>query len=139
NYPDHLSGMPRSIPRRIEQVRLSTSSLFVLPSPVNGRVGIRDFTFEACSSFTHVAAYQIAARLKADICPEAPTQSVTRPSRSVATMLIDVYMDGSSPHWRSAPLRRTVNQTCTARRRGERFTLKGRGRAAPGESATVAH
>jgi hypothetical protein len=90
-------------------VRLSTSSLFVLPSPVNGRVGIRDFTFEACSSFTHVAAYQIAARLKADICPEAPTQSVTRPSRSVATMLIDVYMDGSSPHWRSAPLRRTVN------------------------------
>ena len=56
--------MPRSIPRRIEQVRLSTSSLFVLPSPVNGRVGIRDFTFEACSSFTHVAAYQIAARLK---------------------------------------------------------------------------
>ena len=103
--------MPRSIPRRIEQVRLSISSLFVLPSPVNRRVGIRNFTFEACSSFTHVAAYQIAARLKADICPEAPTQSVTRPSRSVATMLIDVYMDGSSPHWRSAPLRRTVNQT----------------------------
>src|ERR1039458_3477915 len=30
----------------------------------NGRVGIRNFTFEACSSFTHVAAYQIAARLK---------------------------------------------------------------------------
>jgi hypothetical protein len=104
--------MLRSIPRRIEQVRLSISSLSVLPSPVNGRVGIHDFTFEACSSFTHVAAYQIAARLKADICPEAPTQSVTRPSRSVATMLIDVYMDGSSPHWRSAPLRRTVNQTC---------------------------
>src|ERR1039458_8013401 len=72
NYPDHLSGMPRSVPRRIEQVRLSISSLFVLPSPVNRRVGIRNFTFEACSSFTHVAAYQIAARLKADICPEAP-------------------------------------------------------------------
>ena len=99
--------MPRSVPRRIQQVRLSISSLFVLPSPVNGRVGIRDFTFEDCSSFTHVAAYQIVARLKADICPGAPTQSVTRPSRSVATMLIDVYMDGSSPHWRSAPLQRT--------------------------------
>jgi hypothetical protein len=26
---------------------LSTSSLFVLPSPVNGRVGIHDFTFGA--------------------------------------------------------------------------------------------
>src|ERR1700722_16252158 len=91
--------MRRSLPRRIHQVRLSTSSLLVLPSPVNGRVGIRDFTFEACSSFTHVAACQIAARLKADICPEAPTQSVTRPGRSVATMLIDVYMDAE---WRQA-------------------------------------
>ena len=88
-------------------MRLSIASLSVLPSPVNGRVGIHDFTFEACSSFTHVAAYQIAARLKADICPEAPIQSVTRPSCSVATTLIDVYMDGFSPHWRSAPLRRT--------------------------------
>ena len=28
----------------------------------------------------------------------------------VATMLIDIYMDGFSPHWRSAPLRRAVNQ-----------------------------
>src|ERR1700688_4735875 len=103
--------MPRSLPRRIEQVCLSISSLSVLPSPVNGRVGTRDFTFEACSSFTRVAACQIAGPPKADVCPEAPTQPVTRPSRSVATMLIDVYMDGSSPHWRSAPLRRTVNQT----------------------------
>src|SRR5713226_310422 len=102
--------MLRSLPRRIEQVRLSTSSLFVLPSPVNGRVGIHDFTFGACSSFTHVAACQIACPPIADVCPEAPTQPVTRPSRSVATMLIDVYMDGSSPHWRSAPLRHTVNE-----------------------------
>ena len=83
----------------ISPVRLSTSSLFVLPSPVNGRVGIRDFTFEACSSFTHVAACQIACPPIADVCPEAPTQPVTRPSRSVATMLIDIYMDGFSLHW----------------------------------------
>src|ERR1700736_4264257 len=52
NYPDHLSGMPRSLPRRIEQVHLSISSLSVLPSPVNGPVGAHDFTFGACSSFT---------------------------------------------------------------------------------------
>ena len=57
----------------------------------------------------HVAACQIAARLTADICPEAPVQPVTRPNRSVATMLIDNYMDGSSLHWRTAPLRRTDN------------------------------
>lgn len=30
-------------------------------------------------------------------------------SRSVVTMLIDIYMDGFSLHWRSAPLRHTVN------------------------------
>ena len=60
NYPDHLSGMLRSLPRRIEQVRLSISSLSVLPSPVNRRVGIHDFTFEACSSFTRVTACKIA-------------------------------------------------------------------------------
>ena len=44
----------------VEQVYVSMSSLSVLPSPVIGRVGIRDFAFEACSSFTHVAACQIA-------------------------------------------------------------------------------
>src|SRR5205823_14259297 len=40
---------------------------------------------------------------------EAPTQPVTRPSGSVATMLTDNYMGGSSSHWRSAPLGRTVD------------------------------
>src|ERR1700680_2004636 len=78
---------------------LSISSLSVLPSPVNGRVGIHDFTFEAFSSFTRVAACQIACPPIADVCTEAPTQPVTRPSRSVATMLIDVYMYGCFPPW----------------------------------------
>ena len=111
--------MLRSLPRRIEQVHLSISSLSVLPSPVNGRVGIRDFTFEACSSSTRVAACQIACPPKADVCPEAPTQPVTRRSRSVATMHIDVYMDGSSSHWRPAPLRRTANGSGKLERRAE--------------------
>jgi hypothetical protein len=39
---------------------LSVSSLFARPSPVNRRVGVHDFTFEACSSFTHVTACKIA-------------------------------------------------------------------------------
>src|ERR1700688_4113892 len=96
--------MLRSVPRRIEQVHLAISSLSVLPSPVNRRARIHDFTFEACSSFTRVAACQIACPPIADVCLEAPTQPVTRQSRPIATMLIDVYMDGYSPHWRSAPL-----------------------------------
>src|ERR1700733_5372698 len=52
---------------------------------------------------------RLLARPKADFCPEAPALPVTRLSRSVATMLTDNYMDGSSFHWRSAPLGRTVN------------------------------
>ena len=31
------------------------------PSPIFGRVGVRDFTFEACSGFTRVTARAIAA------------------------------------------------------------------------------
>ena len=65
---------------------LSVSSLFARPSPVNRRVGIHDFTFEARSSFTHVTACRVAARPKADLCPEASTRPVARPRRSVATM-----------------------------------------------------
>ena len=52
---------------------------------------------------------RLLARLKADVCPEAPTQPVTRPSRSVATMSHRHLHGWILPHWRSAPLRRTVN------------------------------
>src|ERR1017187_88586 len=65
---------------------VSVSSLFARPSPVNRRVGIHDFTFEACSGFTRVTACKVAARPQADSCPEASTRPVTRPDRSVATM-----------------------------------------------------
>src|ERR1017187_9975881 len=65
---------------------LSVSSLSARPSPVNRRVGIHDFTFGACSSFTRITAYRVAARPKADLCPEASTRPVARPRRSVATM-----------------------------------------------------
>src|SRR5713101_3141597 len=62
------------------------SSLSARPSPATWWVGIRDFTFEACSSFTRVTACKIARPPKAGFCPEAPAQPVTRLSRSVATM-----------------------------------------------------
>src|ERR1022692_1005450 len=65
---------------------LSVSSPFARPSPVNWRVGIHDFTFEACSGFTRVTACKVAAHPTADSCPEASTRPVTRPDRSVATM-----------------------------------------------------
>src|SRR5580692_4324784 len=55
---------------------VSVSSLSARPSPVNWRVGIHDFTFEACSSFTRVTACRVAARPKADVCPEASIRLV---------------------------------------------------------------
>src|SRR5450432_2378277 len=48
---------------------LSVSSLFARPSPVNRRVGIHDFTFEACSSFTRVTACKVAARPRRTFVP----------------------------------------------------------------------
>ena len=65
---------------------LSVSSPFARPSPVNRRVGIHNFTFEACSGFTRVTAYKVAARPTADSCPEASAWPVARPRRPVATM-----------------------------------------------------
>src|SRR6266853_4656261 len=46
---------------------VSVSSLSARPSPVNRRVGIHDFTFEACSSFTHVTACKIACPPKSGL------------------------------------------------------------------------
>jgi len=48
---------------------LSVSSLFARPSPVNRRVGIHDFTFGACPSFTRVTACKVAARPRRTLVP----------------------------------------------------------------------
>ena len=63
NYPGHLSGMLRSLPRRIEQVHLSICSLSVLPSPVNGPVGIHDFTFGPAPASLALRPARLLARL----------------------------------------------------------------------------
>jgi hypothetical protein len=62
---DHLPGVLCPLPRRIGGVRLSIASPTVLPSPYRGRVGIRNFTFEACSGFTRVTARRVARPPKA--------------------------------------------------------------------------
>ena len=43
-----------------EPVRVSVASRSVRPSPFLRRIGIHDFTFEACSGFTRVTAYRVA-------------------------------------------------------------------------------
>ena len=64
-----------------------------LPRLTGGSASTTSLSRPAQASLTLRPA-RLLARLIADVCPEAPTQSVTRPSRSVATMLIDIYMDG---------------------------------------------
>jgi hypothetical protein len=59
-FTDHLPDVPCPLPRRIERVHMSIACPSVLPSPLCRRVGIRDFTFEACSDFTHVTARPVA-------------------------------------------------------------------------------
>ena len=65
DYPHHLSGVPCPLPQRTERVLLSIASPFARPSPNLRRVGVRTFTFEACSGFTRVTARQIAQPPKA--------------------------------------------------------------------------
>ena len=98
----------RCLPRPCCLPRLSgvSASATLLSRPVQASLTLRPV--------------RLLARLKADVCPEAPTQPVTRLSRSVATMLIDNYMGGTSLHWRTAPLRRTDNLWIEADRFGER-------------------
>lgn len=122
NYPDHLSGMLRSVPRRIEQVPLSISSLSVLPSPVNRRVGIHDFTFEACSSFTRVTACRIACPPKSGLlsrgfglvsCPTKPLSSFHAYRQLHGWIPPPQVRNGVDHLWRSEDYRRDTHSDST--------------------------
>ena len=73
-----LPGMPCSLPRWTEPVLLSVTSRLVLPSPFPRRVGVHDFAFEACSSFTRVTACRVARPPYSGLCHEASTRPVAR-------------------------------------------------------------
>ena len=73
-----LPGMPCSLPRWTEPVLLSVTSRLVLPSPFPRRVGVHDFAFEACSSFTRVTTCRVARPPYSGLCHEASTRPVTR-------------------------------------------------------------
>jgi hypothetical protein len=60
DYPPHPPSVPCPLPRRTKRVHASIASPFTRPSPLFRRVGIRTFTFEACSDFTRVTARWIA-------------------------------------------------------------------------------
>ena len=92
-----LADMPCPLPRRTEPVRMSVASRLVLPSPYLRRVGVHDFTFEACSGLLRVTACQLARPAFSGLCHEASARPITRPSRSSASMLTDNYIGGLLP------------------------------------------
>src|SRR4051795_7852709 len=73
------------------RVRLSIASPLTRPSPLFGRVGIRNFTFEACSGFTHVTARWIAqppkaafvTRLRPDQLPDQAARQLPKQSTTL--------------------------------------------------------
>ena len=79
--------------------RAGFPSLPVQPSPFVRRVGIHDFTFEACSSFTRVTACKVAhppfvgfiARLRPNQFPGSNARKLSSPT--------NIYLSGSCPHW----------------------------------------
>src|SRR5438045_9396198 len=99
--------MPSSLPRWTEQVLVGFFPCpRGLPRVTGGSASTSKLSRPAQASLALRPARLQPAQWRT--CSEAPTQPVTRPSRSVATMLTDNYMGGSSSHWRSAPLGRTV-------------------------------
>jgi hypothetical protein len=100
DYPHHPSNVPCPLPRRIGTgASVGCFPIPLWPSPLCRRVGIRDFTFEACSGFTRVTARWIAQP------PKAAFVTRLRPARlpgRVARQLpgpTDNFLGGSFLHW----------------------------------------
>jgi hypothetical protein len=107
--------VPCLIPRWTERVLASISSPSARPSPNLRRVGVHDFTFEACSGFTRVTARWIAQPPESGLCHEASARPVAQPDRSSATRFIDNFLGGTFLHWQHAPSGRTEKSGLAAR------------------------
>ena len=77
------------------------------PSPLLRRVSICDFTFEACSGFSHVTARWIAQPPKAAFVTRLQPARLPGQAARQLTDLTDNCLGGSSFHWRYAPSGRT--------------------------------
>ena len=99
-YATYLPNVPSSLPR---WTQTSASFGFFLvslrPSPYIGRVGIHNFTFEACSRFTLVMARRFAARPWRTPVPGASAGRSPHPTVQVAT-----EMNRQLLGWNSHPL-----------------------------------
>ncbi len=85
--PQHPCNVPCLLAGRIERVLASIASRLTRPSPLFGQVGIRVFTFEACSDLAHVTARWIAQRPRRPLSrglPASPRSASSAPGMIVA-------------------------------------------------------
>src|SRR5215468_11156641 len=75
---------------------MSITSPSARPSPIAGRVGIRDFTFEACSGFTHVTARPVAQPPKAAFVTRLRSYKRRMPTRSCVICTFESLSRGGS-------------------------------------------
>src|SRR5215470_14747558 len=76
---------------------MSITSPSVRPSPIAWRVGIRDFTFEACSGFTHVTARPVAQPPKAAFVTRLRSgQLPSQTARQLPDLSTIIWVDSSS-------------------------------------------
>ncbi len=77
----HFPDMPSSLPRWTRTgAYIGFFPVPLQPSPNIGRVGVHDFTFEACSRFTRVTACRFAATLKVYFCLQSFSREVSLPA-----------------------------------------------------------
>lgn len=75
----------------------SIASPSVRPSPLRWRVGIRIFTFEACSGFTHITARWIAQPPKATFVTRLQISRLpNQPARQLPDLSTIIRVDSSS-------------------------------------------
>ena len=98
DYPDHLSNVPCPIPRWIGTgAYVGCFPIPRGPSPFPRRVGIHDFTFEACSDFTRVTARWIAQPPKAAFVTRLRDGRLpNRPARQLPDQPTTLWMVPSS-------------------------------------------
>src|SRR5215470_9732960 len=95
-FTDHLPDVPCHYPGGSNEC-MSITSPSARPSPIAGRVGIRDFTFEACSGFTQVTARPVAQPPKAAFVTRLRSgQLPSQTARQLPDLSTIIWVDSSS-------------------------------------------
>ena len=98
DYPDHLSSVPcPHTPADQDRCARRLLPCPMRPSPNLRRVGVRNFTFEACKGFTHVTARWIAQPPKAAFVARLrPGQLPTRVACQLPDQPTIIWMEPTS-------------------------------------------